>query len=160
MSIDWNPYLLLVAGIAVGFALGGVVWFVWLKFRSQSTPAGAVLNANAGDESLQDRLEELTILHAVAIAGAEATDEDVLIERATQIIGETLFPNNFGLLLMDESGEKLRTHPSYRELDKSKGPEWIPIGAGISGQVASSGIPMRVADVSREPHYLETKSPQ
>jgi hypothetical protein len=149
MSIDWNPYLLLVAGIAVGFALGGVVWFVWLKFRSQSSHGGSDIDAIASDESLQHRLEELTILHAIAIAGAEATDEDVLIERVTQIIGETLFPNNFGLLLMDETGEKLQTHPSYRELDKSKGPEWLPVGAGISGQVALTGKPMRVADASR-----------
>jgi GAF domain-containing protein/CheY-like chemotaxis protein len=155
MSFDWNPYLLLIIGIAVGFALGGVVWFAWLKFRAQSTHAKPGVDFFTSDESLQHRLEELTILHAIAIAGAEATDEDALIERATQIIGESLFPNNFGLLLMVESGERLRTHPSYRELDKSKGPEWIPLGVGICGQVASAGIPMRVADVSREAHYLE-----
>ena len=158
MSIDWIPYLLLVSGIAAGFALGGVVWFAWLKFRSRGFHAGSDSDAIDSDESLQHRLEELTILHAIATVGAEATDEDVLIERATQIIGETLFPNNFGLLLVDGSGEKLRTHPSYRELDKSKGPEWIPIGAGICGQVASSGLPMRVVDVSGESTYLEVDS--
>ena len=134
--MDWNSYLLILIGIAVGLTTGGVFWVIWQRTRSDSSHTNPNEEARPVGESLQLRLDELTILHAIATAGAEATDEDVLIERVTQIIGENLYPNNFGTLLMDEQGERLRTHPSYREHGKLKGPEWIPIGEGISGQVA------------------------
>jgi signal transduction histidine kinase/putative methionine-R-sulfoxide reductase with GAF domain len=158
-----NPIFSLIVGLLVGIALSGLTWFIWKRFRApldKVVPEGDQISAEEslqlGDESLQRRLDELTILHAIATAGAEATDEDILIERATQIIGESFFPNNFGVLLVD--GDRLRTHPSYRELDKLKGPEWIPIGGGISGQVALHGEPRRVADVRHEQNYIEVDS--
>ena len=156
--MDWNSYLLILIGIAVGLTTGGVFWVIWQRTRSDSSQTSPNEEARPVGESLQLRLDELTILHAIATAGAEATDEDVLIERATQIIGENLYPNNFGVLLVDEQGERLRTHPSYREHGKLKGPEWIPIGEGISGQVALIGETRRVADVRREQNYIEVDS--
>lgn len=153
-----NPYLYLVFGILAGILISGGAWYAWLKAsarRSATRPDPEITDAEA---SLQQRLEESTVLHAIAAAGAEATDEDELIERATQIIGESLYPNNFGLLMIDESGEKLHTHPSYREKEELKGPEWVNIGEGISGQVALRGKPLRVADVRDEPHYIEVDS--
>jgi signal transduction histidine kinase/CheY-like chemotaxis protein len=158
-----NPIFLLIAGLLVGIALCILSWFIWKRYQApghkvipEVDQISAEQSLQRGDESLQRRLDELTILHAIATAGTEATDEDVLIERATQIIGESFFPNNFGVLLVD--GDRLRTHPSYRELDSLKGPEWIPIGEGISGQVALLGEPMRVADVHHEQNYLEVDS--
>jgi len=46
-------------------------------------------------EDLYRQVEELTILHKVATACVEATNEDTLIEKATHIIGEALYPDNF-----------------------------------------------------------------
>ncbi|MDY7079857.1 MAG: PAS domain S-box protein, partial [Chloroflexota bacterium] len=40
------------------------------------------------EEALQRQLEELIVLHTIATAAAEATDEDALIERAVQAIGK------------------------------------------------------------------------
>jgi GAF domain-containing protein/ActR/RegA family two-component response regulator len=101
------------------------------------------------------RLEELTILHAVATAGAEATGEDALIERVTQIIGENLYPDNSGLLLIDGASGLLRQHPSYRERDRSMPTREIPNNVGISWQVAQSGVARRLGDVRLDPDYLE-----
>jgi GAF domain-containing protein/CheY-like chemotaxis protein len=78
-----------------------------------------------------------------------------LIDRATQIIGESFYPNNFGVLMVDDSGEKMQTHPSYREHGDLQGPKWVPIGEGITGQVALSGEPMRVDDVRQVQNYIE-----
>ncbi|MBN1890670.1 MAG: PAS domain S-box protein [Thermoflexales bacterium] len=102
---------------------------------------------------LQRQLNELVVLHAVATAGAEATDEAALIERATQIVGETLYPHNFGVLLLDEGAGVLRFHPSYRGLAEGE-IEAIPLGNGITGRVALDGQPRRVADVRGTPEYL------
>jgi signal transduction histidine kinase len=109
------------------------------------------------EETLRLRLLELAVLHAVATAGVEATGEDELIERATQVIGEALYPDNFGVLLLDEAAGVLRVHPSFRiRKDRREARRMlIPLGRGISGQVAATGRPRRVSDVTREDEYPE-----
>ena len=142
-----NDYLYLFVGLLVGLLLSGLVWWFWGRFRA-STGYSASLDEDQDDEELKSRLDELTILHAIATAGAEASDEDNLIESVTRVIGENLYPNNFGVLLREENGDRLRTHPSYREEGKLRGPEWVPIGEGICGQVALLGESRYVPDVT------------
>lgn len=149
-----NNYLYLFVGLLVGLLISGLAWWFWGRFRAM-TGYSAYLDEDRDDEELKSRLDELTILHAIATAGAEASDEDSLIERVTRVIGENLFPNNFGVLLREESGDRLRTHPSYREEGKLRGPEWIPIGEGICGQVALLGESRNVPDVTKEQNYIE-----
>lgn len=105
------------------------------------------------EEALQRRLRELTIIHAIAEAGAEASDENALIERATQIIGANLFTDDFGVILLDKSGQTLVHHPSYY---CRAGVELIdiPLGRGITGQVALDGQPRRVGDVTTCANYI------
>jgi|GEM_PF-3168050 len=101
---------------------------------------------------VQRQLQELTILHTIATSIAEATAEDELLERVTDIIGSTFFPADFGVMLVDETSGLLRIAPSYR----SASPLYetvIPAGRGIVSWVAATGEPCRVADVSQEPHY-------
>jgi signal transduction histidine kinase len=102
-------------------------------------------------------LEELEALHGIASAGIEATSEDELILRATQVVGESLFPRNFGVLLIDYDSGLLQHHSSYAESDSKKQPA-IPLGEGITGLVALSGQSMRLADVSEEPKYISIDS--
>jgi GAF domain-containing protein/ActR/RegA family two-component response regulator len=142
----------LMAGLAAGILLGGILmYYLWSRTgkdrqRRGSSPSG---------DPLRRRLEELTILHAVAIAGAEATSEDALIERVTQIIGENLYPDNFGLLLVDEADGRLHAHPSYKEREEASQTGSIPLGTGICGLVAQDGKPRLVGDVRLDPDYLE-----
>jgi signal transduction histidine kinase len=109
-------------------------------------------------EATRRQVEELTILHTVATAGAEATSQDALIERATQLIGETLYPDHFGVLLVDDVTGVLRFHPSYRGLSEDLRLLTVPLGRGISGRVAITGRPIRVSDVTVEREYIHIKS--
>jgi len=104
-------------------------------------------------EAERRQLEELTVLHAVALAGAEATSEDALIERTTQVIGDTLYPDTFGVLLLDETKNALILHPSYRARRETKRLV-IPVGQGITGMVVRDGQPRRIADVTQESTYI------
>ncbi len=104
-------------------------------------------------EATRRQLQELTALHAVAAAGTEATNEDALIERVTELIGVTLYPTNFGCLLVDESTGNLRVHPSYRDALNPHKPTLIPSGQGIAWQVIATGQPQRVGDVTQSPTY-------
>jgi diguanylate cyclase (GGDEF)-like protein/PAS domain S-box-containing protein len=101
---------------------------------------------------LQRKVEELTLLHAVAVIGAEATDMDGLLREATRLIGESLFPDNFGILLLNQSGQMLYMHSSYHILANRD--LKIPLGKGIAGRVAASGEALRVDDISDFPDYI------
>ncbi len=109
-------------------------------------------------ETTQRRMKELTILNEVSLAGTDATSVDELIEKVTQIIGESLYPDNVGVLLLDKSGESLYPHSSYRGITDGKFPKKIPLGHGISGQVAASGKSLRIANVRNYKEYIEVTS--
>lgn len=105
------------------------------------------------------QFDELATLHAVALAITEATDEDKLMERVTQIIGASLYPDNFGILLVDGYTGALQVHPSYsiqkELLDKGT---TVPFGQGVVGRVLETGLPERIADVTLSPYYLDLDS--
>ncbi|MBN2385480.1 MAG: GAF domain-containing protein [Anaerolineales bacterium] len=105
-------------------------------------------------EQLQRQIKELRILQAVALASAQATDEDALIEDVTQIIADTLDLEDFGVMLLDAEGKSLQPHRSYRNAAIA-GTSWhIPMPEGISGRVVVSGKPVRVADVGEDRDYV------
>jgi PAS domain S-box-containing protein len=97
--------------------------------------------------------DEMTVLHATAQAATQAISEDDLIERITTIIGATLYPDNFGILILDPATHQLVIHPSYHGMDMTKLSNRVNLNTGITGQVAASGQPLRVADVTQHKGY-------
>lgn len=113
----------------------------------------AILNARLL-ESTQRHLEELIALHAVSTASLESKDEDELIARVTHAVGQTLYPRNFGVLLMDAGNDQLIHHASYMESRSNFTAPAIPLGEGITGLVARNAQPLRVADVAAYTRYI------
>jgi GAF domain-containing protein/two-component sensor histidine kinase len=109
-------------------------------------------------EETRRQFEQLKVLHAVALLGTQANHEDELIERTTQIIGEALYPDNFGLLLLDEKEKKLIVHSSYRRLNWSLKRQEVPIEEGIVGYVARTKRPYRTGDVTNDPYYIQAEN--
>ena len=85
----------------------------------------------------------------------KSTDEDALIERATQIIGGELYPDNFGVLLLDPAAGVLRMHLAYQGVTDVQRRRTIALGLGLTGAVTVDGQPRRSPDVSLAPGYLE-----
>lgn len=107
-------------------------------------------------EEERKQVRQLTALHDVAVTSIDADNEDDLIERVTGIIGQNLFPNNFGIVLLDETLETLYPHPSYRFYSTEKRElKGMPVGQGITGQVALTGQPQRVGNVRDVEHYFD-----
>lgn len=104
-------------------------------------------------QATRRQVQELTILHQVAMATTEAKTEDELIERATQLIRESIYSDNFGILLLAENGNEIYIHPSY-ESAPDVATKRIPLGEGVTGRVAASGNSMRIADSRQESNYL------
>lgn len=147
--------MVILLSFLAGLLVGGGIFIVWRSLQSHSRRSHAAWKVLAGDDPLQRRLKELAILNAIAKATAEVNDEDTLIERATAIIGENLYPDNFGVLLVDERTGTIFPHPSYREREKAKEAVALPLGKGICGRVALDGKPRLAEDVSRDPDYYQ-----
>jgi diguanylate cyclase (GGDEF)-like protein len=85
------------------------------------------------------------------------TSENVLIEQATELIGATLNPDNFGVFLVDQDKGVLRKHLTYRRIQAGNaeggGGGTLQLGEGICGLVAERGQSWRISDVRLEPAY-------
>jgi PAS domain S-box-containing protein len=112
----------------------------------------------AAEQALERRMTELESLNEVARAAAEATSLDELIQQVVGIVRQRLYPDEFGVALLDESRGTLTYHPpAYSHLPQER--RTLALGEGISGTVALSGRPMRVGDVRLCPQYIEASSP-
>lgn len=109
-------------------------------------------------EATRRQLEELTALHGVALAGIQTGSVDELIERITQTIGDTFFPDHFGVILLDERENVLRPHPSYHGVSSADVSKSIPLTQGIAGRVAASGQSQRIGDIRHNPDYYQITS--
>jgi signal transduction histidine kinase len=58
------------------------------------------------------------------------------------------------VLIVDEAKRELWLHPSLAELFPRRESFRIPLGSGITGLVAQTGQPLRVADVRQQPGYI------
>jgi diguanylate cyclase (GGDEF)-like protein len=107
-------------------------------------------------EEERKQVRRLTALHDVALTAIEVDDEDQLIERVTDIIGQNLFPDNFGIMLLDEEEGVLRAHSSYRfYTNKNLQMNDIRIGEGVTGEVARTGHAQRIGNVRNVQQYID-----
>jgi PAS domain S-box-containing protein len=106
------------------------------------------------------QLDELTVLHTVGLIAAQAVTEDQLIERTTAVIGETLYSDIFGVMLVDWAAQVLRPHRTMRGIsdEARRAAPTLALGQGITGRVVLERQPRRVADVTREPDYFMVAS--
>jgi PAS domain S-box-containing protein/putative nucleotidyltransferase with HDIG domain len=107
------------------------------------------------EDDLQKQLKELTILHSAALAESTATSVDDLLQQVTDIIGNTLYTDNCGVLLLNETQDKIKPHFSYRGTSKENLTLSTPLAKGITGKVASTGKSICAGNVFLEPSYYE-----
>lgn len=124
-------------------------------YEQASSQIALALSAARLFEETRRQLEELKVLHSLATAGAEAESEDALLERATQLMKESLFPDNFGVLLYDEEEQSLHRHYTYHSGQHEARTVRVPLGTGICGNVAQTGEAIRLGDVRQDERYVE-----
>ncbi len=108
------------------------------------------------EKKLERHLAELTVLHAVAMAASQGQSENEVIGRTNQIVSGMLYPENCGVLLLNQEGDALRPHLSYWGVPQERIIEELTLSRGITGKVASTGRALRINDVKTEPAYIET----
>ncbi len=106
-------------------------------------------------DSRERQLKELSVLNALAVAGTRARNEDELIEQVTEIIGQTLYPDTIGVLLVTELGDGYVPHPSYRGVTLPNLMRTFKIGEGVAGEVMATGKALNVADVREIENFIQ-----
>lgn len=107
-------------------------------------------------EDAQRLVKQLTVLNEIASVATEVDTIDRLIEHTTKIIGSSLFPDNFGILVMDEDKGLLHPHPSYQFTSNNNSlAADMPIGQGITGKVAETGQPIRIGNIESAQNYVD-----
>ncbi|HEY3477004.1 MAG TPA: GAF domain-containing protein, partial [Anaerolineales bacterium] len=114
-----------------------------------------ITQEKANEAALQRQVEELAVLHAAALAASNALDVDKLIGQVTNIIGDTLYPDNFGILLVEGKTNTIKPHSSYRGTSAENLSRSLPITQGITGEVARARKPIRLGNVTRRSEYYE-----
>lgn len=106
-------------------------------------------------EEERTQVRQLSALHDISLIAIEADNEDELINGVTEVIGQNLFPDNFGILFLDEQTGMLNAHPSYRTSSAGE-PRMmnIPVELGITGLTARTGRAQRWGNVHEAQEYL------
>jgi diguanylate cyclase (GGDEF)-like protein len=127
-----------------------------LHARVTAEQVALVLSKSLLLEEERKQVKQLTALHAISLIAIDVDNEDELIVRVTDIIGRNLFPDNFGILLLDEQSEILHAHPSYRFFSAQERHMMdVPIDQGITGKVARTGKAERIGNVRRVKEYID-----
>lgn len=108
------------------------------------------------EQTLRRQLLEATALHGIASAGTDVGTVDELLERTTEILRQTLYTDNFGILILDTNEQKLIPHHSYYGFPERDTIYEVPINTGITGRTVRTKKTQIVADVSKDKDYLES----
>ena len=126
-----------------------------LRAQAIADQVALVLSKSRLLEDERKQVRRLTALHDVAVTSIGADNENELIERVTDIIGNNLYPDNFGIMTLDEGGDVLRPHPSYRFYNTEKLElKELSLGMGITGQTALTGQSHRIGNVRLNKKYI------
>jgi PAS domain S-box-containing protein/putative nucleotidyltransferase with HDIG domain len=110
------------------------------------------------ENKLQRQLMEVTVLRDVASAGISAENIDQLVEKVTDIMGNSLYSDYFGVNYYDPKKRWLIPHYSYHGMDYELIKEGISVENGITGRAVRSGNPQIVKNVTDDKDYLNWRS--
>ncbi|MDK2979732.1 MAG: hypothetical protein PWQ55_79 [Chloroflexota bacterium] len=113
-----------------------------------------ISDRKSAEASLRRQLLEATALHGIASAGTEATSIDELIQKTTEILQQTLYTDNFGVLILNPRSNTLIPHFSYIGLDDQRKATEESIKNGITGRTVRTRKAQIVPDVKDDPDYL------
>jgi GAF domain-containing protein len=115
----------------------------------------AIENASLYEE-LSHHLEEVVLLNNVAVAATSTLDFDDVVRRSmAALLGMPQF-ERANVLLLDPAAAQLSLHPALASTDRflKDARMVLPLGRGICGRVAMTGLPARVNDVRQDPDYV------
>lgn len=124
-----------------------------LLFKTASLVSSALENSWLYQQTHR-RLQELRLLHEIALAVSTTLDLPVILERVIEALCQHIAPDVCALFTLDHARAVLRGHPASRGLPLPPEQVTIPVEQGLAGWVVQTGQPLLVPDVTRDPRYI------
>jgi putative methionine-R-sulfoxide reductase with GAF domain len=102
--------------------------------------------------ALDDRTRRLDLLNRVARSLTARLDLDQLLEKLLRLCAEAFDLSHCAVLMLNDNQSSLNRKASLGYADDA--PTVIAFGKGITGHVVSTGVPVLVADVTKDSRYL------
>ena len=114
-----------------------------------------VTERKRAEEKTFRQLRELQVLHYIASICLENVDEYEIFTQVTKVIGNNIYSDHFGIMLVDDEQGVLRVHPSYSGITPEEYDAVIVLGEGVAGRVAKTNKALRFDDVSQVDYYFK-----
>lgn len=98
----------------------------------------------------------LALLNEIARELSSILNLDELLSRVAELLRKLIDYQMFSILLLDSSGEKLQHRFSLRFHENIHLKHEVPLGRGIVGNAAQTGLAILVADVTKDARYIES----
>ncbi|HEV2112594.1 MAG TPA: GAF domain-containing protein, partial [Terriglobales bacterium] len=103
-------------------------------------------------------MQKIAILYDASQIVLSTFDLDEVLSRILATMRDYFRMRNGAIFLLDAKTQELHIKSSFgREEERTKNPR-IPLGEGITGRSAKLKRPIYVADVRKDPHYMENIS--
>lgn len=104
-------------------------------------------------KDLDDRTRRLDLLTRVSRSLTKRLHIDQLLEELLRLCVEAFDLSHCAVLLLDKTKPVLLRQASLGYDDEA--PFELAVGEGITGHVAATGVPLLVADVTKDPRYIK-----
>src|ERR1700734_4040083 len=142
----------------IGFECRNPVYFTEEHSRLltlvASRIAGGIENAQLYTRTTK-QARILLLLNEIARELSSILNLDELLSRVAELLRRLIDFQMFSILLLDSSGEKLQHRFSLRFNENVHLKNDIPLGRGLVGYAAEARQAVLVADVSKDPRYIE-----
>lgn len=108
--------------------------------------AALAILAHRSASELKGRIRQLDVLYRISQLASEGEEIDAVLDRIVRITEDLIPEGRSAILLLDEDGGGLRVRAS-REYQDGVEELRIPLGKGVTGRAAETGIPVVVQDV-------------
>ena len=113
-------------------------------------------------ERVRSQADTLLVLNDMGREASSILDVEKLLRRAAELVKRVIDYQILGILLYDEATQSFRHRLDVKYGQSARGKRQVVPHEGIVGAAISSGLPVRVADVTSDPRYIavnvETRS--
>ena len=121
----------------------------------------AIENARVYESEVRNR-ELLALLYDISLEMGSTLEIDELVHKIAAAVKQKINYHTFSIYLLDEKQGLLRPKFVIRSNERENQKLVLPLGTGLIGTAAKFKEPLRIADVTQDPRYLnvhtETKS--
>src|SRR5215813_2587013 len=121
----------------------------------------AIENARVYESERRNR-ELLALLYDISLDVSSTLEVDELVHKIAAAVKQKINYHTFSIFLLDEKQGLLRPKFVIRSNERENQKLVLPLGTGLIGTAAKLNLPLRIADVTQDPRYVnahtETRS--